>query len=208
MGKNMNKKILMGSILAVVILILVSFTGVVGYQTTKSSTITKASPLFTVRSSRAIDEESKDLTCDYVGKEEKCLLSIPKLDSKNIQYQKGIDIIQNMDDKSFDRFVDLAIKILNSKHDLQEYKTVEIIQVINQYRDNPNMINQNPTKEDSTPSVVTHCGGCPEYTIYYPLGSCFFYILYFLWVMLNMIIEEIGWILATILSLTACKNFF
>jgi len=56
-GKNMNKKILIGSIIAVAILVLVSFTGVVGYQTTKSSTIARASPLFAVRSSRAIDEE-------------------------------------------------------------------------------------------------------------------------------------------------------
>jgi len=56
----MNKKILIGSIIADVILVMVSFTGVVGYQTTKSSTIVKASPLFTVRSCRAIDEDSKD----------------------------------------------------------------------------------------------------------------------------------------------------
>ena len=61
----MRKKLLLGSIIAVVILILVSFTGVVGYQTTKSSTIARASPLFSVRSKRAIDEEIKDLTCDY-----------------------------------------------------------------------------------------------------------------------------------------------
>ena len=53
----MDKKILIGSIIAVAILVLVSFTGVVGYQTTKSSTIDVASPLFTVRSSRAIDKE-------------------------------------------------------------------------------------------------------------------------------------------------------
>jgi len=57
----MNNKILIGSIIAVAVLVLVSFTGVVGYQTTKSSTIAKASPLFTVRSSRAIDGESKDI---------------------------------------------------------------------------------------------------------------------------------------------------
>ena len=58
----MNKKILIGSIIAVVILVLVSFTGVVGYQTTKSSTISKASPLFSVRSKRAIYEESEALS--------------------------------------------------------------------------------------------------------------------------------------------------
>ena len=56
----MNKKILIGNIIAVAILVLVSFTGVIGYQTTKSSTIARASPLFAVRSNRAIDEERKD----------------------------------------------------------------------------------------------------------------------------------------------------
>ena len=78
----MNKRILIGSIIAVAILVLVSFTGVVGYQTTKSSSIARASPLFSVRSSRAIDEESKDIVCDYVGKEEELVLSIPKRDNQ------------------------------------------------------------------------------------------------------------------------------
>ena len=59
----MKKKILIGSILAVVILVLVSFTGAVGYQTTESSAIARASPLFTVRANRAIGEESKDCNC-------------------------------------------------------------------------------------------------------------------------------------------------
>ena len=74
----MNKKILIGCIIAVVILILVSFTGVVGYQTTKSSDVARTSPLFSIRSTRAIDKESKDLTCDYVGKGVENSLSIPR----------------------------------------------------------------------------------------------------------------------------------
>ena len=61
----MNNKILLGSIIAVIILVLVSFTGVVGYQTT-SSAIAKASPLFTVRTQRATDKESKDIACGYI----------------------------------------------------------------------------------------------------------------------------------------------
>ena len=101
----MNKKILIGSIIAVVILVLVSFTGVVGYQTTQSSTIAKASPLFTVRSSRAIDEESRDLNCDYVGKGEESVLSIPKRDSKTASFQKFIDRISKMDDETFHRLI-------------------------------------------------------------------------------------------------------
>ncbi len=102
----MNKKILMGSIIAIVILILVSFTGVVGYQTTKSSTIAKTSPLFTVRSSRAIDIESKDFTCDYVGKGVVTNINIPSRDNGTILIQKVFELISKMDDREFNEFID------------------------------------------------------------------------------------------------------
>ena len=110
----MIKKILLGSIIAVIILVLVSFTGVVGYQTTKSSTIAKASPLFNVRTSRAIDEENKDLTCDYVGKGKEINILLPARNSKVELFDRFSNVIRAMDDKSFDRFVDL-IKWMISK---------------------------------------------------------------------------------------------
>ena len=109
----MNKKILIGSIIAVVILVLVSFTGVVGYQTTKSSTIARASPLFTVRSSRAIDEESKDIACDYVGKGN-ILLSLKRND-RGMLIQKIVNRISKMDDKTFNMLLDLVIYHLQQK---------------------------------------------------------------------------------------------
>ncbi|UCF12788.1 MAG: hypothetical protein JSW06_00645 [Thermoplasmatales archaeon] len=99
----MNKKIMVGSIIAVGILVLVSFTGVVGYQTTKSSTIARASPLFNIRTNRAIDEESKDLTCEYIGKGN--TLPFPERDDKAIMVQKVVDRISRMDDKSSERFI-------------------------------------------------------------------------------------------------------
>jgi len=111
----MNKKILFGSIIAVVILVLVSFTGVVGYRTT-STTIAKASPLFSVRSSRAIDEESKDLTCDYVGKGEVNFLSIPKRNERGELVQKIINMISKMDEKEVHRFLDLIVRKLFEKN--------------------------------------------------------------------------------------------
>ena len=103
----LNKKILIGSIIAVAILILVSFTGVVGYQTTKSSTIAKASPLFTIRTSRAIDEDSEDIACDYIGKGEDNFLSIPKRDHGKILIQKVFNIIGRMDDRELKEFIAL-----------------------------------------------------------------------------------------------------
>ncbi len=132
----MNKKILLGSIIAVVILVLVSFTGVVGYQTTKSSTIVKASPLFSVRSKRAIDEDSKDLTCDYVGKGEENVISIPKRDSKTALIQKVIDRISRMDDKVLNKLMFSVIKHVKQNGRLTDIDNNKIINALNQLKDN------------------------------------------------------------------------
>jgi len=132
----MNKKILLGSIIAVVILVLVSFTGVVGYQTTKSS-IAKASPLFSVRSKRAIDEESKDLTCDYVGKGKGVAIYLPTRFVKAELIDRFSIIFNRMDDKSFGMFMDLIIRHLHQKYDSQEYSEFRIVHTLNQLRGNP-----------------------------------------------------------------------
>ena len=64
----MKTKIILGSIGAVVILILVSFTNVVGIQSTTSRTVNQ-SPLFNIRTQKAINQESKPiLISHYLGK--------------------------------------------------------------------------------------------------------------------------------------------
>ncbi len=147
----MNKKILIVSIIAVVILVMVSFTGVVGYQTTKSSTIARASPLFTVRSTRAIDEESEDLSCDYVGKGEESDLSIPKRDNINALLQKVMNRIRKMNYNEMKRLNDNIINYIqrdsntdsdlikqttNIEHDIKQIQTLEL-ECITYYNQNP-----------------------------------------------------------------------
>ena len=66
MRENINKKILVGSIIAVAILISVSFTSVIVYNIFKSDV--KESPPFTIRTNRAIDEESNDFYCQNVNR--------------------------------------------------------------------------------------------------------------------------------------------
>jgi len=101
----MNKKILaIGSIIACIIILLASLSPVVGYNSARSSV--GNSPLFTVRTNRAINEESVSLTCDYVGKGN--IFQIPARDSKTVQIQKMIDTIKSMDDKTFLKFVVLV----------------------------------------------------------------------------------------------------
>ncbi len=100
----MNSKILLGSIISVVILILVSFTSVVGYGSVESNV--KESPLFNIRSNRAIDKESKDLSCDYLGKGVVTNINIPSRDNGTILTQKVFELISKMDDREFNEFID------------------------------------------------------------------------------------------------------
>ena len=167
----MNKKILLGSIVAVVILILVSFTGVVGYQTTKSSTIAKASPLFTIRSSRAIDEESKDLTCDYVGKGNNVVIPfLTRTRTKPIQ--KFMQRIRTMDDKRFDRFLVLVkSKLIN--YDNTEMNIFEVTESLKYLRENENLMkNYKINRKDITarcgPTLGLGIFNCPyEFSVKY-----------------------------------------
>ena len=101
----MNKKILtIGSIIAAIILVLVTFTSVVGYEAVESSGL-RTSPLFEVRTSRAIDEETRGYTCDYVGKGN--IWSFPRRDSyQAVQLQRIIDRMRMMDDESTRELID------------------------------------------------------------------------------------------------------
>ena len=71
----MNKKILLGSIIAVAILVLVLFTSVVGFETTKSNSI-RLSPLFCARSKSMINGEEIELDIRYINKGEECIIPL------------------------------------------------------------------------------------------------------------------------------------
>ena len=118
----MNKKLLVvGSILAVVILVTVSFTSVVGFQT-NSITKAKNSPLFTVRTKRAIRDENKDtLTCEYVRKDKGFTIPFPTYDIRNALLQKLIYKIRNLDKDSLNKLKELYPKY--SPEVLKKYLT-------------------------------------------------------------------------------------
>ena len=191
----MNKKILIGSLVAIAILVLVSFTGVVGYQTTKSSTIAKASPLFTIRSSRAIDEESKDIACDYVWRGEESVLSIPKRDSETSRIQKAIDIISKMDDKAFSKFVTRIILNLKYQEQMTGKETSDALQALHNMRRNPNDMKYYDTKDiplDETSEYLS-CHwfpGCYIFTFYLYIMEIIGEIIRFIWGIFHL---NTGW---------------
>ncbi len=134
----MNKKILIGSIIAVAVLIGVSFTSVVGYNSVTSDM--KASPLFTVRSSRALDKESKDLSCDYVGKDREILITLPKRNDRTIEMKKAIDILTKMDGIAFNRFIKLSINRLYQDSTIRNDEIPKLIMALHQLKTNPKNI--------------------------------------------------------------------
>jgi len=84
----------------------------------------KESPLFNIRSSKAIGKESKDLTCDYVGKGEENRLYFPKRDDRAEFVQKVIDIISKMDDEKYEEFIGLVIERI-SKSNVAEKNIIQ-----------------------------------------------------------------------------------
>lgn len=131
----MNKQIvIIGSICAVVILLAVSFTSVIGYSSNISN-FEKASPLYNIRTKKAIKDESKTFsTFDYIGKGKNSVVYIPKLEDK---IDLLIDRIKNMDSSSFEK---LKITILKQALYYNKIKNInmgEMIKLLKFLEDKP-----------------------------------------------------------------------
>ena len=77
--KNMNGKIIFGSIATASIIILASFTSVIAYQSEKTNVKMAKSPLFKLRVNRLKDHTTVDRTT-YVGMNKKPTVSLPILE--------------------------------------------------------------------------------------------------------------------------------
>lgn len=158
----MNTKILVGSIGAVVILILVSFTNVVGVQSTTSSS-KKESPLFNVRLKRAINEGSKDiLTSDYLGKGAEIIISFPPRDNQIYLFQEIIDKIREMNDREFSAFKQIIIRYLIKEKLIQYKNGSRVVYLFNQIEYNTDEINQYIAKRTKDPPTrIEYCWTVP-----------------------------------------------
>jgi len=144
----MNKNILIGSVIVVAILVGVSLTSVVGYQSVEYSL--KESPLFNVRSGRAIEKGSNEVTCDYVGKGIETNLNVPELNNRIDKIDALITAIKMMDDKSLKIFANYIALQLKQSHEFQAYTSEDIFQTLMQLKENPDIIiHQIEQQEDS-----------------------------------------------------------
>jgi hypothetical protein len=135
----MNKYPLIGvSIIAVVLLVLGSLTNVVGYQTV-NSTVVNDSPLFRTRTQKAINQPQNILTSQYLGKGNGNLLYFPMRDNRTESLKRVIEIISEMDDKTFEKFTNLCIQRTMQDGTFKENPN-EIVQMLRQIRMQPELI--------------------------------------------------------------------
>jgi hypothetical protein len=138
----MKTKLLLGSVGAVAILILVSFTNVVSVQSTTSSSIND-SPLFCIRTQNAINKNSKEiLTSVYLGKGRNAL-QIPIPDNRTMMYLTVIDRIKRMDQTTFNNFITIVINQKNRDPRFKNVNSQEILTVLFQLKNDHNsLLNQ------------------------------------------------------------------
>jgi len=134
----MKKKLIIGNIIAITILIGVSFTSVVGYNNLEDGV--KVSPLFNIRTSRAIDEESGDLSCAYVGRYKTIDLAFPNKYQYEILISKFNDRIENMDDEEFYRLINNYIANVVKDYKLNKNDITTLVEILISTRYNPNIV--------------------------------------------------------------------
>jgi len=94
-AKQVDRKILLGGAFGTaIIIILASFSSVVGVHVNKSAR-ENVSPLFHIRANRAINKEFKSCYT-FVGKGKDSVIPLPKLGGNNDLMNKAIEIVEKL----------------------------------------------------------------------------------------------------------------
>ncbi len=159
----MRTKILLGCLGAVGILILVSFTHVVGIQSTASHSVNE-SPLFRTRTTRAMNDENNSiLQSNYFGKGIPAL-SFPQRNAKTEQIQMIIELIDKMNDTEFSRFQTLILSHYSEEKNNRVLSESQLIYLLKQLKSNSKelkiLLYENGVDSENDPTVSTCFPNC------------------------------------------------
>jgi len=181
-----NKKSLIGvSILAVVLLVMTSLSNVVGYQTVKS-TVMNDSPLFSVRTQRATNQQQNILTFQYLGMGKGNLLQFPTRDIRNELLNKFIEIINEMEDVTFEQFTAVCIQKIRQDDSFSDMSLIEISQAFDKLRTKQETI-MNPIIDRNNSYQTWPGPTCTGLTICAWFPGCI------LWIIILTIYSKIEW---------------
>ena len=159
--KRMNKKIMLSCIGATVIVVLASFTSVVGEEQTRNLSDGKDSPLFSIRTRRATNNPNSVVaTSRYIGKGKTIALPLPSITDTQSLYLKAIDRISKMDDASFNEFLGAVIQKLHDSNKIKEEDLPKIEKLFHILRENPNEVKKYPINEEKSEQLKLWTFGC------------------------------------------------
>ena len=156
--------IILVSICAVVLLVLGSLSNVVGYQSMKSTAMSE-SPLFSIRTQRAINQQQNILTSKFLGMGKENLLQFPISNNRTELLIKAIEYIGKMDDKKFKQFIELCIQRVKQDNIFRDTNLNGLLQIFHKLRINPektsDVVNKNNTFEPPSIYDYTLCDWTP-----------------------------------------------
>jgi len=164
-----KKPLIVVSICAVVLLVIGSLSNEVGYQSVKS--IMNDSPLFQTRTQRATNQQQNIIISKYLGNGKENLFQFPIRDNNCALLKRAIKIIINMDDRTFEQFVELCIHKVKHNPILRDTDSKEISQILHQLRTKPDRIASSfisKNNQSNTMFLYTLCKwipGCIPYII-------------------------------------------
>jgi len=130
-----KKPLIVVSLCAVVLLVLGSLSNVVGYQSVKSTT-GNDSPLFSIRTNKATNNENNGvITSNYLGKGSNAL-SFPLRNNQMEQTLKVIEIIEKMDDNEFNRFQNLILSRFYEQKNSIDIDATQLVTLLKQIKSN------------------------------------------------------------------------
>jgi hypothetical protein len=169
-----KKPLIVVSICAVVLLVLGSLSNVIGYQSAKS-TIASDSPLFSMRTQRATNQQQKTIRYQYLGMGKGNRWQFPTMDNRTESLKKILDIISKMDDKTFARFTELCIRQTKQDNTRSDINSKDIIRTLILLRTKPEMIINSFTNSDnqciSALAVSTLCNWAPICVIIFIIAT-------------------------------------
>jgi hypothetical protein len=170
-----DKKPLIGvSICAVVLLVLGSLSNVVGYQSVKSTAMSE-SPLFSVRTKRATNQQQNIINSQYIGMGKDTLMQFPTRDNRNELLRNCIEIISKMDESTFKRLIEEYIQKIRQENTLRDTDSNEISQTFRQLKTKPETIMNTFIYGNNFNQIALFHYTCNDMTSgnWYP--GCFFY---------------------------------
>jgi hypothetical protein len=140
----MNRKIIIGCIGSVILLILVTFSSVVGSQTTQSSNkFIPSSPLFNTRTIRSINKKAPEIKSNYLGKGNYLNLFPLKKSLNEDMFNKAMEIISKNPAlliKLFDNMENFPyFRELLNKYDVNKFEVKNYLRIL---MDNPSLLSK------------------------------------------------------------------